>query len=168
MCKFIGAGLPHDLAKRAPRLCSRLWLGLDIVPISLLPDIEGDSVPGQDNFWVVKDVEEQADSMARKCIMFFGPSLVPLQQVGYRGVVEVDFGGRARILALDDFKNSCGTETWDALSFYVAALKKAKTKIAFFSSTPQGGGVALMRHALVRLSKLLGIDLTWYVKNESA
>jgi hypothetical protein len=46
---------------------------------------------------------------------------------------------------------------------FVTALKKSKTKIAFFSSTPQGGGVALMRHALVRLTKLLGVDLTWYV-----
>jgi hypothetical protein len=161
MCKFIGAGLPHDLAKRTPKLCSRLWLDLDIIPISLLPDIDGDNNPRQDNFWIVKDVEEQADSMARKCIMYFGPSLVPLQQVGYRGVVEVDFVGRARILALDDFKNSCGAQTWNASSFYVDALKKAKTKIAFFSSTPQGGGVALMRHALIRLAKLWGIDMTW-------
>jgi len=46
---------------------------------------------------------------------------------------------------------------------FVTSLKSRGTKIAFFSSTPQGGGVALMRHALVRLAKLLGIDLRWYV-----
>jgi hypothetical protein len=44
---------------------------------------------------------------------------------------------------------------------FVKSLKEHGTKIAFFSSTPQGGGVALMRHALVRLAKLLGVDLTW-------
>jgi hypothetical protein len=82
-------------------------------------------------------------------------------QVGYRGIVEIDSGGRAHILGLEDFKTSCGTHTWDAMMLFVTALKKAGTKIAFFSSTPQGGGVALMRHALVRLAKLLGVELTW-------
>lgn len=45
---------------------------------------------------------------------------------------------------------------------FVTNLKQMGTKIAFFSSTPQGGGVALMRHALVRLADLLGVDMTWY------
>jgi hypothetical protein len=93
----------------------------------------------------------------------FGPSLAPLLQVGYRGVVEVDSGGRAPILNLIDFKTTCGENTWNAMMHFVTSLKKSKTKIAFFSSTPQGGGVALMRHALVRLAKLLDVDLTWYV-----
>ena len=93
----------------------------------------------------------------------FGPTLAPLLQVGYRGVVEIDSGDRAHILTLDDFKTTCGENTWNAMIHFVTALKKSKTKIAFFSSTPQGGGVALMRHALVRLAKLLSVDLTWYV-----
>jgi hypothetical protein len=44
---------------------------------------------------------------------------------------------------------------------FAASLKKSNKKIAFFSSTPQGGGVALMRHALVRFAVLLGVDLKW-------
>jgi hypothetical protein len=94
----------------------------------------------------------------------FGPSLAPLLQVGYRGVVEVDSGGRAHTLSLDDFKSTCSENTWNSMMHFVIALKKSKTKIAFFSSTPQGGGVALMRHALVRLAKLLDVELTWYVR----
>ena len=47
---------------------------------------------------------------------------------------------------------------------YAKKLRGNKTKIAFFSSTPQGGGVALMRHALVRFGRLMGVDLTWYGK----
>ena len=82
-------------------------------------------------------------------------------QVAYRGIVEVDSGFQARILALGDFEKSCGPNTWKAVMKYVTSLQAKKTKIAFFSSTPQGGGVALMRHALVRLAKLLEIDLTW-------
>ena len=93
----------------------------------------------------------------------FGPSLAPLLQVGYRGVVEVDASGRAHILALEDFKNTCGPQTWDAMMHFVTSLKKHGTKIAFFSAISLGGGVALMRHALVRLAKLLGVDMNWYV-----
>lgn len=67
LCKFIGAGVPTELVKRAPKLCSRLWLGLDIIPITILPEVEGE---GKNGFWVKKNVDEQADSMARKCIMY--------------------------------------------------------------------------------------------------
>lgn len=45
---------------------------------------------------------------------------------------------------------------------YAKQLCQNGTRVAFFSSTPQGGGVALMRHALVRFSRLLGVNLTWY------
>ena len=91
----------------------------------------------------------------------FGPTLSPLLQVGYRGIVEIDAGFQAHILRVEDFKNSCGDATWDAMMKFVISLKDKGTKVAFFSSTPQGGGVALMRHALVRLARLLDVDLTW-------
>jgi hypothetical protein len=84
-----------------------------------------------------------------------------LLQVGYRGIVEIDSGSQAHILSLDDFKTTCSPQTWDAMTTYVKSLRTNGTKVAFFSSTPQGGGVALMRHALVRLAKLLDVDLTW-------
>lgn len=69
-CKFIGAGVPFGLTKIAHNLCSKLWAELDIVPIALRRD------QGRYNFglrsssdWDAKCVDEQADSMARKCIM---------------------------------------------------------------------------------------------------
>lgn len=65
LVKFVGVGLPTTLEKSSPSLCSRLWLDLDIVPIALRPDEEVKSK----SFWQVKRVDEQADSMARKCIM---------------------------------------------------------------------------------------------------
>ncbi|KAH6672993.1 glycosyltransferase family 4 protein [Halenospora varia] len=164
LCKFVGAGLPYDLMKKSPKLSSRLWLQLDIVPISIVPELDGLDIDQKErNYWDVKCVDEQADSMARKCIMHFGPSLAPLLQVGYRGFVQVDSGFAARILTLDDFEKTCGAETWQAMMKFVKSLRDKGTKIAFFSSTPQGGGVALMRHALVRLARLLKVDLTWYV-----
>ncbi|KAI0008761.1 glycosyltransferase family 4 protein [Xylariaceae sp. FL0662B] len=155
--KFVGAGLPDTLDQLSPTLCSRLWLEIDIVPLVMPVEREGGS------FWDVKGVDEQADSMARKCVTMFGPSLVPILQVGFRGTVKCDAGFRAHMNSIEDYRSSCGKPTWDTMIHYATQLKQKKIKIGFFSSTPQGGGVALMRHALVRFSRLVGVDLTWYV-----
>lgn len=73
-----------------------------------------------------------------------------------------DAGFRAHLTTLDDYKPTCSSATWDSTMHFASQLKEKKVKIAFFSSTPQGGGVALMRHALVRFARLAGVDLTWY------
>jgi hypothetical protein len=67
--KFVGAGIPGNLTKLAPLLSSRLWAELDIVPISLRSREEPGTGSKHDSFWDKKSVDEQADSMARKCIM---------------------------------------------------------------------------------------------------
>lgn len=157
--KFIGAGLPTTVKDMSPSLCSRLWLEIDIVPIVLRPDEDS----RDKSFWGTKRVDEQADSMARKCIMHFGPSLVPLLQVGFRGVVQTDAAFRAKLTTVQNHKETCTSPTWESTVKFARQLCSKKTKIAFFSSTPQGGGVALMRHALVRFARLMNVDLTWYV-----
>ncbi|OIW25617.1 glycosyltransferase family 4 protein [Coniochaeta ligniaria NRRL 30616] len=157
--KFIGAGLPTTLKYMSPTLCSRLWLELDIVPIVMRPDDEHK----EKTFWDVKRVDEQADSMARKCIMNFGPSLVPILQVGWRGVVQTDAAFRAHLTTVQNHRDTCSSATWETMLTFAKQLRGNKIKVAFFSSTPQGGGVALMRHALVRFARLMGVDLTWYV-----
>lgn len=160
--KFVGAGLPTTLKYMSPRLCSRLWLELDVVPIVIRPDDHHNHPTRSKQFWDAKRVDEQADSMARKCILHFGPSEVPLLQVGWRGIVQSDAGFRACIATVQDNRDVCDTPTWTSMLHYAKKLRVDKTKIAFFSSTPQGGGVALMRHALVRFSRLMGVDLVWY------
>ncbi|KFY85179.1 hypothetical protein V500_08631 [Pseudogymnoascus sp. VKM F-4518 (FW-2643)] len=164
LCKYIGGGLPVDLERVSPSLCSRLWSELDLVPLALWPDQEDSQKDMEDfTFWKDRGVDEQADSMARKSITAFGPSLSPLLQVGYRGLVQIDAGFRAHMHMLEDYQKTCEPVTWDAMLHYAAKLKEKKTKIAFFSSTPQGGGVALMRHALVRFARTIDVDLRWYV-----
>ncbi|KEY72686.1 hypothetical protein S7711_02476 [Stachybotrys chartarum IBT 7711] len=157
--KFIGAGLPTTLQSMSPTLCSRLWLDLDIVPIVMRPD----SNSKWKNFWGLKHVDEQADSMARKCIMTFGPSCVPLLQVGFRGAVQTDVGFRVQLATMQNYMSTCGPATWRAMSQFAQNLHSKKIKVAFFSSTPQGGGVALMRHAIIRFAHVMGLDVTWYV-----
>jgi hypothetical protein len=154
-CKFIGAGLSAETMALSPTLCSRLWLESDIIPLVFPVTLEPHN--GYDH------VDEQADSMARKCIMNFGPSLTPLLQVGWRGIVDIDAASLAHMNQPEDHQKTCGEATWKALNHYANHLKDKQIRIAFFSSTPQGGGVALMRHALVRFSRLVGVDLRWYV-----
>jgi hypothetical protein len=92
---------------------------------------------------------------------FYGPSQEPRVQVGYRNEVEVDSGGHAQITVLDQYPQTVGDATWKATMKYVKSLKDKGTKIAFFNSTPQGGGVALMRHALIRFLRIVGVDAAW-------
>lgn len=66
--KFIGAGLPTEIVRIAPKLSSRLWSELDIVPIYQRPEQENHHHRGK-RHWAIKCVDEQADSMARRCIM---------------------------------------------------------------------------------------------------
>jgi hypothetical protein len=66
--KFIGMALSVDLAYSCPRLCPRLWAELDIVPLVLHG--KGVHSVGWINreLWADKTLDEQAESVARKCI----------------------------------------------------------------------------------------------------
>ncbi|KAK2666580.1 hypothetical protein RAB80_017697 [Fusarium oxysporum f. sp. vasinfectum] len=161
--KFIGLAMSTDLAERCPDLCARLWLELDIIPIVLRKVEEKVSWGSYDEQLPFKSLDEQAESMARKCIRFFGPSQAPTLEIGSRGVVEIDAAFHVKLTRPLDYQTTVGPATWSAVNKFANDLKKRRVKIAFFSATPQGGGVALMRHALVRLAKVLGVDLEWYV-----
>lgn len=70
---------------------------------------------------------------------------------------------------------------WETFAALACPLRKHKTTVSFFSATPRGGGVALMRHALIRVwstwfsqppscththhnfTGLVGLDVKWYV-----
>ena len=66
--KFVGIAMPVDLAMKCPHLCSRLWAELDIVPLVLHG--KGVHSVGWINreLWTDKTLDEQAESVARKCI----------------------------------------------------------------------------------------------------
>lgn len=71
LCKYVGGGVPMGLEQLSPTLSSRLWSELDLVPISMRPDLEGSEENKEDfTFWQARGVEEQADSMARKSVMY--------------------------------------------------------------------------------------------------
>jgi alpha,alpha-trehalose phosphorylase (configuration-retaining) len=155
--KVIGAGVPTNLRDNVPTLCSRLWLELDIVPVV----VDAEQINDAKCFWGTNSVDEQADSTARTCAMHFGPTSVPFLQVGARGAIS---HGRVNLARLEDYRQTCSSEAWTELQRLVGTFKEKRKKMAFFSATPQGGGVAIMRHSLLRLANLLGLDFAWYGK----
>jgi hypothetical protein len=65
------------------------------------------------------------------------------------------------IATLSEYRSITSDEDFSLL-FELAHWLEGK-KLVFFNSTVQGGGVALMRHALIRLFRLLSVDAHWYV-----
>jgi glycosyltransferase involved in cell wall biosynthesis len=117
---------------------------------------------------IVRTLDEQADSAARKCIMYYGPGNNPRLEIGPRNQVAVDAGGKIHLIDdLEEYRKTVGEGTWNAVVKLADELRQKKVKIGFFSSTPQGGGVALMRHALIRFLTALDVDVAWYVPNPS-
>ncbi|KAL5364376.1 hypothetical protein BJX96DRAFT_187729 [Aspergillus floccosus] len=161
--KFIGLAMPSDLAERCSDLCARLWSELDIIPIVLRKEEEKLSWGMFEEQLPHRSLDEHTESIARKCIRFFGPIHTPVPEIGVRGLVEVDAAFHVRMTTLVNYEKTVGAATWAAVNKYASDLQKRRVKIAFFSATPQGGGVALMRHAMVRFANVLGVDLRWYV-----
>jgi|SRR5579859_3313626 len=136
--KFVGAGVGKPLYDLAPGICAALWRELDIVAMvyNVYLHEHGVTTP------VLPTADEQSDSAVRKAIMHYGPYHLLRVPIGYRNLVEVDEGGIAKIVEdLKEYQNTVGETTWRCLLKYSKEIKDRKTKIAFFSSTPQGGGV---------------------------
>lgn len=85
------------------------------------------------------------DSAARKCLMFFGPNNNPRLVIGHRNEVQVDAGGKIHLIDdIEEYKKTVGKGTWNSVIKFADDLRQRNVKIGFFSSTPQGGGVALV------------------------
>ncbi|PIL30497.1 hypothetical protein GSI_07197 [Ganoderma sinense ZZ0214-1] len=126
------------------------------------------TVGAQNKLPIPRTVDEQADSAARKCIMYFGPGNNPRLSIGSRNQVAVDAGGKIHLIDdIDVYRQAVSKGTWNSVIKLADELREKKIKMGFFSSTPQGGGVALMRHALIRFLTLLDVDCAWYVPNPS-
>ncbi|KAG0635564.1 trehalose phosphorylase [Tuber brumale] len=172
--KFVGAGVTLGLEQICPGICAHIWKTLDIVCIVLM---------GQATQWGTRthgdtpmDVDEQADSAARECVRCFGHDHNPALAICFRNKVMPDAEGAIRLIEnLQEYKDTVHESTWKTVVTYAYELRgykngrnngdpqSAPIKIAFFSATPQGGGVALMRHALLRFCSELGVDMSWYI-----
>src|SRR3989338_7653731 len=124
-------------APSAVRLATRLWLEEDIQP-----------VPG------LKD----AGQAARRAAAGFHEEqgfLVPQLRLKEDGEVEV-----ATLTGLAPYRRGVPASVYRELRREAADFRG---RFVFVSSTARGGGVALMRHALIRLFRLLKVPARWHV-----
>lgn len=58
---------------------------------------------------MLRTLDEQADSAARKCLMYYGPANNPRLSIGPRNQVTVDAAGKIHLLDdLDEYKKTVG------------------------------------------------------------
>ncbi|WP_149402578.1 glycosyltransferase [Dictyobacter arantiisoli] len=137
--QFIAASLREG--DFTPELPSKLWLLGDIVPY-WTPKNTGDYVSPEER---VKTIQRRFDQ----------DNLVNVPLTPEREVVV------SELVSLEDYRATVMPDQFELLEQF--AQKFSGKRLVFINATPQGGGVALMRHALIRLLRLLGVDAHWHI-----
>jgi glycosyltransferase involved in cell wall biosynthesis len=140
--KFVAAGVIKGEYSR--NLASKLWLKHDIVPFI----IKGSG----------SDPRVRTKNAALRISRNFDNKDLAKVKIKRDNRVDV-----ARLVRLEDYKKTMPKKEFDRLLFLAEKFKSKKGKLVFISSTPQGGGVALMRHALIRLFRMLDLNVHWHV-----
>lgn len=144
--KIVAVALQGKSLTWSESLGARLWLKRDIVPHLLPPSHESQSRTKSAEHAAKMVMEQYTDAWIARGILNDMRAVQPsyLVQLRDQGIVTPK----------EDFL---------LLQKLAEHSRRLKMKIVFFSSTPNGGGVALMRHALIRLYRLLGVDASWHV-----
>lgn len=130
-------------SKEERELGSRLWLEGDIVP-----------------FFVVEDVIDEKtvhDAAIHTSTGFNEHGLVQIPISLHQEV----FPGK--LVTEHDYKQIADQKAWKLLQQQIKAFIMHQRPILFINATPQGGGVALMRHALLRLYRELNVPAHWHI-----
>jgi hypothetical protein len=109
-------------------------------------------------------VLDTACQAVRKMVQNLAPTFIsniPRNCVGYQHEVEVDCKSQIRLCDIDDYKNSTHPKVFTVFQELVDFSKARRLCASFFSSTSQGGGVAIMRHSLIRMFNLVDLDIHW-------
>lgn len=150
--KIIAGGFPASVFKYSDLLMAiqhEFWIELDAFPCFFLT--------------TRSDLESIADSFSRKSARLIGFNNLLRLEISKHNVVEIDSSviSFCSLQSYRDFLEDPLSRVVDDLK--VIAKRFTGKNISFISSTPQGGGVALMRHAHMRFYKLLGMNVSWYV-----
>jgi alpha,alpha-trehalose phosphorylase (configuration-retaining) len=148
--KVIAATLSttHSATER-DRLGAHLWLSKDIVPLFTTTPFEHS-----------KDGAMRAARAAKRA--FTKEGIAKVKPTTYREVIP------AWLVRLSDYKKIATPHEFTMLKHLAGTFKKRKLNMIFINATAQGGGVAIMRHTMIRLYRLLGLDIHWYVLQPNA
>lgn len=133
----------------ADALGSTLWLDADIVPFAIHEEAAINE----------STVLEAARQIAAN---FDEHNLVKVTPTAENEVIP------SRLVTLEDYEQTVPPEAWKYAQELAREFQEMNNRMVFFNATPQGGGVALMRHALIRFYRLLGVDIHWHTMNPNA
>lgn len=123
----------------------------------------------QDTLWQLHDIVPHFVSENTMHKKWRAPALARLVSEQYEGnIAKVKLGDYRKVipsdlLSLDYIKKHSQTRDIKELFNQAKLFRATGGSMVFLNSTPVGGGVALMRHALMRLYRLLGLDIHWHV-----
>ncbi len=143
--KVVGAGIGE--AEHPESLGEQIWLQQDIVPFLKRGK-------GQNG---LERSENLAETIASGFKTAEGLDIAKVEVPEDRKV-DPSF-----LTTLKPYQDLSSSSDWNYLLKQAQRFKSLGGKMVFINSTPQGGGVALMRHALIRLYKMLGVEAAWYV-----
>ncbi len=136
-CKFIALSLAGKI-KNTWEITSRAWLEEDIVCFA----------NQQENL--------NAQTLAQNTFKKFDDNNIAIESLSKKNEVITP-----HLVTLDDYKKITPPEDFSTLLKLVKKFRRKK--IVFINATSKGGGVALMRHALLRFFKLLNVNAHWFV-----
>lgn len=136
--KFVACALSEN--EWLSDIASRLWLELDISPF-IAP-------------------HEESPQKASKAALYVAQQFNPDHSYGAK-VLERQKVFTPPLATLFEYESISEPSIFQRLLQESAAFKNKD--LVFVSATPQGGGVALMRHSLMRLYRLLGVNASWHV-----
>lgn len=141
--KFVAVGLCSSEKENFSKLASTIWLEMDAVPI--VREKQNSNCTLEE---FVREVSNRFDKVN-----------VPNVEVAQNNKVTI-----TQLTDETNYEKLSPSLQWQRL----LSLRERVTtkKILFLSATPKGGGVATMRHALLRLLTLLGIHASWMVLPE--
>ncbi|MCA9486163.1 glycosyltransferase [Candidatus Woesearchaeota archaeon] len=131
--------------KKFEKLATKIWLELDIIPF-ITKRKE-----------VISQCSLLSQELAKQLMQRFDEFDHIIVRLGKYNEVEVTDLVDKRYVEEHENKG-----TLEDVKRYAQALKGKK--IVFINSTPRGGGVALMRHALIRTMRMFGINASWHTK----
>ncbi|KAL4811785.1 hypothetical protein BDW67DRAFT_179302 [Aspergillus spinulosporus] len=166
--KFAAVAFPQSLADQCPSLSLQLWKELDAIPYVVARKPHQRTQDDQGELatfagWEEKQIDEKADSIARKCIMSFSIGHAPPIHLDLHGMVAVDMNFKIPLLSAAEYEKTVDGRTWSLVQHYAGDLRKRQVRVALFSATAYGRPDVYTRHALIRLSECLGVDFRWYV-----
>ena len=149
-----------DVDRNAPpSFLARVWLELDAIPVRVHCrdtqfSLVGEAVRAVETALeylapTTNSIIKSATSQSRRQVLGTYPESNPTSNPA--NMVPVDADYKVHLYDLHQQAALTSPGLWDTFTALACPIRKHKVRVSFFSATARGGGVALMRHSLMRI-----------------